>query len=166
MVHQLLPDSDPLLDQFAHDLASARASSYPLLFAVYRLAQPEVDAEVVLLDALANSVGYNALGSGWVEVPRRMAAKILTQIIGSELAYPEQVVPRERATELATRFLALFPKGARYYTNGAISGDFAVYDLQGAELLGWRSLSAAPFDNGIVALGSGRIAMLWAEDAP
>jgi hypothetical protein len=95
-----------------------------------------------------------------------MAAKILTQIIGSELAYPEQVVPRERATELATRFLALFPKGARYYTNGAISGDFAVYDLQGAELLGWRSLSAAPFDNGIVALGSGRIAMLWAEDAP
>ncbi len=166
MVYHLLPDSDSRIDQFADDLAAARASSYPLLFAVYRLAQPEGEAELLLLDALATSVGYNALGSGWVEVPRRMAAKILTQIIGSELAYPEQVVPRDRATDLATRFLALFPKGARYYTNGAISGDFAVYDLQGAELLGWRSLSAAPFDNGIVALGSERIAMLWAEDAP
>lgn len=165
-MHQLLPDSDPLLDQFAADLEVARASSYPLLFAAYALAASEVDAEVLLLDAIAHSVGYNTLGSGWIEVPRRIATKILTQIIGSELAYPEQVVPREQAMDLAMRFLDLFPKGARYYTNGAISGDFAVYDLQGAELLGWRSLSAAPFDNGIVALGSGRIAMLWAEDAP
>jgi hypothetical protein len=166
MTHVLLPDDDPALAALERDLVQVRAPSYPLLFAAHRLTAPSAAASEVVLDALATAVGYNGLGAHWIEIPRRIAAKILAHIIGGELAYPAQVAPREQAEALATRFLARFPTGARYYTNGAISGDFAVYDSQGNEVLGWRSLSAAPFDNGVIALGGGRIAMLWAEDAP
>jgi hypothetical protein len=165
MALDLQPDHDPALDDLARALEQAREPSYPLLFAARRLVS-DIHAPVEVLDALAAAVGYSSLGAGWIEVPRRIAAKILAHVIGGELAYPEEVVPREQAEALAARFLALFPAGAHYYTNGAISGDFAVYDTQGGEVLGWRSLSAAPFDNGVVALGGGRIAMLWAEDAP
>jgi hypothetical protein len=165
MPPELLPDHDPALDDLAHALDQAREPSYPLLFAARRLAG-DAHAPDEVLDALAEAIGYQALGPGWIEVPRRIAAKILAHVIGGELAYPEEVIPREQAEALAARFLALFPAGARHYTNGAISGDFAVYDNQGGEVLGWRSLSAAPFDNGVIALGGGRVAILWAEDAP
>lgn len=162
---QLLPDPDPAVDALARDLERARAPSYPLTFAVRRLAtSPAVPA--VVLDALAAELGYHGLGDAWVELPRRIAAKLLAQLIGGELAYPEEVMPREQAEALSGRFLALFPQGARYFTNGAVSGDFAIYDSGGQEVLGWRSISAAPLDNGLIALGGERIAMLWAEDAP
>lgn len=166
MPPELLPDNDPALDELARDLERARAPSYPLLFAAQRLATPDPDAPTAALDALAASVGYTGLGAGWIEVPRRIAAKILGHLIGGELAYPAEIVPPAQAEALAGRFLALFPAGSRHYTNGAISGDFAVYDATGGEVLGWRSLSAAPLDNGVIALGGGRVAMIWAEDAP
>lgn len=162
---QLLPDDDPAVGALASDLERARKASYPLTFAVRRLAPPEA-APIAALDALAAELEYQPLGEGWIEVPRRIAAKLLAQVIGGELAYPEQVVPPADAETLAGRFLALWPSGTRYFTNGAISGEFAVYDMQGEEVLGWRSLSEAPFDNGVAATGGGRVALLWAEDAP
>jgi hypothetical protein len=159
------PDAEPALNDFARDLERVREPSYPLTFAVQRLAAPAADVHAAL-DAVAAAAGFQGIGSGWVEVPRRIAAKILAHLIGGELAYPAEVVPRAQAEELAGRFLALVPSPARYFTNGALSGDFAVYDLQGGEVLGWRSLSEAPYDNGIIAIGAERAAMLWAEDAP
>jgi hypothetical protein len=33
-------------------------------------------------------------------------------------------------------------------------------------VLGWRSISAAPYDNGVIALAGDRVGLLWAEDAP
>jgi hypothetical protein len=162
---ELLPDNDPAVGALIRDLERAREPSYPLTFASHRLAAPADDAHPTL-DAVVAAAGFQGLGAGWVEVPRRIAAKILAHLIGGELAYPEEVLPRERAEELAGRFLALVAPPARYFTNGALSGDFAVYDLQGEEVLGWRSLSEAPYDNGVIALGADRVAMLWAEDAP
>jgi hypothetical protein len=162
----LLPDPDPALEVFADDLERAREPSYPLTLDVRRHAGPPPDEPAPALDALAEALGYRALGDGWVEVPRRIAAKVLLHVIGGELAYPEEVVPRPEAEALAGRFLALFPEGSRYFTNGAVSGDFAIYDRAGAEVLGWRSLSEAPLDNGVAALGGGRVGLLWAEDAP
>ncbi|PDW03242.1 hypothetical protein [Candidatus Viridilinea mediisalina] len=166
MAPPLLPDDDPLLIEFARELASARATSYPLLLASYCCTTPNPAEATATLDAVAAAVGYQGLGAGWIAVPRRIAAKLLTQIIASELAYPTEVLPREQAEALAGRFLGRFAQNARYYTNGAISGEFAVYDAQGNEVLGWRSLSSAPFDNGVVALDQQRVALLWAEDAP
>lgn len=162
---ELLPDRDPAVAAFERELDRAREPSYPLTFAAWRLGSLPDDPRAVA-DAMAVAAGYTGLGASWVEVPRRIAAKILAHVIGGELAYPEEVVPAERAEELTARFLALLPERSRYFTNGAISGDFAVYDLAGGEVLGWRSLSEAPFDNGVVAVGGERVLLLWAEDAP
>ncbi|HMQ33104.1 MAG TPA: hypothetical protein PKD53_20400 [Chloroflexaceae bacterium] len=163
---ELLPDPDPALAALARDLERAREPSYPLTLELRRMAADAPDDPAPALDALAAEAGYRGLGAGWVEVPRRIAAKILLHVVGGELAYPEEVVPRERAEALAERFLALFPAGARFFTNGAVSGDFAIYDRAGDEVLGWRSLSEAPLDNGVAAIGGGRVGLLWAEDAP
>lgn len=162
---ELLPDRDPAAAALERDLDRAREPSYPLTFAARRLAAPADEARAVA-DAVADAAGYAGLGAAWVEVPRRIAAKILAHIIGGELAYPEEVVPAARAEELSARFLALLPQGSRYFTNGALSGDFAIYDLGGAEVLGWRSISEAPFDNGVIGVGGDRALLLWAEDAP
>jgi hypothetical protein len=162
---ELLPDRDPAAVSFERDLDRAREPSYPLTFLARRLAAPAEDARAVA-DVVAAAAGYTGLGAGWVEVPRRIAVKILAHVIGGELAYPEEVVPAERAQELAARFVGLLPDGSRYFTNGALSGDFAIYDLAGGEVLGWRSISEAPFDNGVVGVGGDRALLLWAEDAP
>ncbi len=161
----LLQDTDHAIDDLLRDLDAARATSYPLVLSVYRLAAPS-EAPHATLDALAVVEGYKGLGGNWVEVPRRIAAKIVAQLIASDLAYPTDVVKPAAAEELAGRFLALFQAGARYFTNGACSGPFAVYDIAGEEVLGWRSISAAPFDNGVIGLAADRVGMLWAEDAP
>ncbi len=164
-VPRLLPDTDPAVAALAHDLERARATSYPLTFAVARLAGEPAEPAAAL-DALAAELGYRGLGAAWIELPRRIAARLLVQLISSELAYPAEVVARAQAEALAQRFLALVPPGARFFTNGAVSGEVAVYDSQGEAVLGWRSISEAPLDNGLVALGGGRVAILWAEDAP
>ncbi len=161
----LLPDNDPAIDALARDLDRARESSYPLTFAVRRLSAAPAHPAAAC-DALAAELGYQGLGEHWVELPRRIAAKLLTHLIGGELAYPTQVVPPAQARDLANRVLDLVPRGARYFTNGAISGDFALYDVHGQEVLGWRSISTAPLDNGLIIVGAGRIALLWAEDSP
>lgn len=163
---ELLPDPDPALAALARDLERAREPSYPLTLELRRLAAAAPDDAAPALDALAAEAGYRGLGAAWVEVPRRIAAKILLHVVGGELAYPAEVVPRERAEALAERFLALFPAGARFFTNGAVSGAFAIYDRAGEEVLGWRSLSEAPLDNGVAAIGGGRVGLIWAEDAP
>ncbi|MFV9503096.1 MAG: hypothetical protein AB4911_00880 [Oscillochloridaceae bacterium umkhey_bin13] len=158
-------DTDPALEALVDELDHVRRNSYPLTCAVARWLGPELD-HWIKLDALSQSLDFNGLGANWIELPRRSAAKLLSQIIGGELAYPTEVVPREEADALAARFLALFPSGARYFTNGAVSGELAVYDLAGEPVLGWRSLSAAPFDNGVAVVAPGRVGLLWAQDAP
>jgi hypothetical protein len=164
-MEMLLPDTDRAIEELLDDLDDARAESYPLLLSVRRLGAPPADPAAAL-DALAVAEGYTGLGQHWVEVPRRIAAKIAAQLIASELAYPTEVVEQAAADELAGRFLALFGQGARYFTNGACSGPFAIYDTAGSEVLGWRSISAAPFDNGVIGLSADRVGMIWAEDAP
>lgn len=161
----LLPDAERAIAALQDDLDAARAASYPLLLSVRRLSAP-ADEPFAALDALAEEEGYSGLGGNWVEVPRRIAAKILAHLIASELAYPTEVVEQEQAEALAGRFLGLFGQGARYFTNGALSGPFAVYNSAGEEVLGWRSISAAPLDNGVAVLSAERVGMIWAEDAP
>ncbi|WP_129632248.1 hypothetical protein [Candidatus Oscillochloris fontis] len=162
----LFPDTDPSLPTLLDALDAARGESYPLLLSMRRLRGDMLPTATEILDALAREEGYQPLGANWIEVPRRIALKILTHLIASELAYPTEVVTTEQATDLATQFLTLFNPPARYFTNGACSGPFAVYDLAGEEVLGWRSLSAAPFDNGVIVVNAERVGMLWAEDAP
>ncbi|EFO81120.1 hypothetical protein OSCT_1043 [Oscillochloris trichoides DG-6] len=162
----LFTDTDPAIPALLDAIDAARNESYPLLLSMRRLGADAPPNPTDILDALAREEGYQPLGTNWIEVPRRIALKIATHLIASELAYPTEVVETEPATDLANQFLSLFNPPARYFTNGACSGPFAVYDLAGGEVLGWRSLSAAPFDNGVIVVSAERVGMLWAEDAP
>lgn len=161
----LLAADDPAVATLGRDLERARRESYTLTYEVCRLSRPVSEPEEAL-DALAADLEFQTLGPNWIEIPRRIAAKLLTQLIASELAYPEEVVAGEEAAELAARFLALFPSGARYFTNGAVSGETAIYDVDGNEVVGWRSLSEADLDNGVIALSADLVGMIWAEDSP
>ncbi len=161
----LLATNDRDVATLARDLERARKASYTLTFEVCQLSAPVAEPEQAL-DALAADLEFHPLGPHWIEIPRRIAVKLITQLIASELAYPEEVVPAEQAAELAARFLALFPAGARYFTNGAVSGETAIYDVDGNEIVGWRSLSEAELDNGVIGLSADRVGMIWAEDSP
>ncbi|WP_322510884.1 hypothetical protein [Chloroflexus sp.] len=161
----LLPETDPAIEGLWVAIETARAQSYPLTGAAFRLTRPP-QTPYEALDAAARELDFYPLGQHWIEVPRRIALKIATHIIAHDLAYPDEIVPAAQATELAGRVLALLGARARYFTNGAVSGDFAVYDVQGNEVIGWRSLSEAPFDHGLFALDDRLVIVLWAEDAP
>jgi hypothetical protein len=161
----LITDNDPAIAAFGRDLERARHTSYPLTFDLCRLTVA-VAEPAQALDTLTADLGLGTLGANWIAIPRRIAAKLLTHLIASELAYPTDVVPSELAADLASRFLAFFPSETRYYTNGAVSGETAIYDLDGNEVLGWRSISEAELDNGVIALAADRIGIIWAEDSP
>ncbi|NJN17216.1 MAG: hypothetical protein HC822_13535 [Oscillochloris sp.] len=162
---ELLDAEDKLFTALVRDIDRARAESYELMLALRSYKPAAADATAVV-DALIRELGYRELGAGWIEIPRRIAAKMIAGLIGFDLAYPDEIVPSEQATDLATRFLEFFPAGTRYFTNGACSGEFAVYDLAGEAVLGWRSISEAPLDNGVVAVNETVVGIVWAEDAP
>ncbi|MBO9349333.1 hypothetical protein [Chloroflexus sp. MS-G] len=158
-------ETDPEIEGLWVAIETARAESYPLIGAAFRLYRPPSDPYTVL-DAVARELDFQPLGKHWIEVPRRIALKIATHIIAHDLAYPDEIVPEVQATELARRVLALLDAKARFFTNGAVSGNFAVYDIHGNEVVGWRSLSEAPLDHGLFAFDERRVVVLWAEDAP
>ncbi len=158
-------ETDPAIAGLWMAIETARVQSYPLTGAAFRLTRPP-QTVTEALDAVAQELDFQPLGEHWIEVPRRIALKIATHIIAHDLAYPDEIVPKAQASELAGRVLALLGPRARYFTNGAVSGDFAIYDVHGNEVVGWRSLSEAPFDHGIIALDEQRVVVLWAEDAP
>ncbi|WP_298819670.1 hypothetical protein [Chloroflexus sp.] len=161
----IILDTDPTIEGLWVAIETARAQSYPLTGAAFRLTRPP-QTPFEALDAAARELDFQPLGERWIEVPRRIALKIVTHIIAHDLAYPDEIVPTTQATELAGRVLGLLGTRARYFTNGAVSGDFAIYNIHGEEVVGWRSLSEAPFDHGIIALDEQRVVVLWAEDAP
>lgn len=161
----LILETDPAIEGLWVAIETARAQSYPLTGTAFRLTRaPQTPYEA--LDAAARELDFQPLGPHWIEVPRRIAVKIATHIIAHDLAYPDEIVPTAQASELAGRVLALVGPQARYFTNGAVSGEFAIYDMHGNEVIGWRSLSDAPFDHGLFALDDRRVIVLWAEDAP
>jgi hypothetical protein len=165
-LYGLRPDDDPALAALVHDLEEARAESYPLTAAGYLHQRPEDSDPRGMCDLIAADLGFLPLGAHWIEVPRRVAHKILLHIISEDLAYPTEVVGEEEAEDLAQRLLAAYPSGGRFFTNGAVSGAVALYDKDGNEVVGWRSLSEAPLDHGLIAIGPTRALIVWAEDAP
>ncbi len=160
------PADDPEVEQLAATLDQARDGN-PLLFDILRLhcddagAQPGYPA---LLDACVALFDYTGLGADWIELRRGIARKLLIHVLHEGLAYPEAMMDLELAEACAERFLEFFPPGTRYFTNGTCSGEAAIYTLDGRQVLGWRPISSATFDNGVIAVSPDRIGIVWAED--
>ncbi|MFP4438772.1 MAG: hypothetical protein ACLFVO_16140 [Chloroflexaceae bacterium] len=163
------PADDPEVEQLAAAIDQARDGN-PLLFDVLRLnrddagdagEQPDYPA---LLDAFVALFDYTGLAAHWIELRRGIARKLLIHVLHEGLAYPEEMMDKETAEACAERFLEFFAPGTRYFTNGTCSGEAVIYTLAGQQVLGWRPISSATFDNGVIAVSSDRIGIVWAED--
>jgi hypothetical protein len=113
----------------------------------------EVAAEFGLAPDLASYKEIDAASA------RRLAELVLNQ----DMAYNAEIMPADRAAELAGRFLAQFgTDGVRYYTNGTF------HEPRGPKLTwsgaGWDPVTEATFDTGVLVLGPGCSGCLWVED--
>lgn len=160
------PEPDPLIDQLCTAMLTA-AGDYPLFVDIQQLTVAAGGDDLdyhPILDAFVSQYEYTGLGDYWIEVPRRIARKILLHVLSESLAYPEAVMDPAEAEQFSAHFLDLFDPGSRFFTNGTCSGETAVYTTTGEEVLGWRSMSESTFDNGIIAANPQRVGIVWAED--
>lgn len=110
------------------------------------------------IDSFVGRYKLAGIGDAWVEVSQDVAQQHLAEVLHRGLAYNGELIPRQRAAELASAFLAMFP-GGRYFTNT----EDAPYDAKQSSH-GWDPITQATFDTGIVALRGNEIGMIWLED--
>jgi hypothetical protein len=104
---------------------------------------------------LAAAFGLLAEADYYREIDAATAQVILARLVGRDMAYGVEVVPADRASELAARFLAQFGSGSRFFTNG---------DWHRDDPAEWEAVTEATFDGGVLALGGRRSGCLWVED--
>lgn len=132
-----------------------------------RTLPPDVDTQGIyvapVLDAFARALGLSGLSSAWTIVHRTAARTVLVRVLTRDLALNAPIMSREDGERLADRFLQYFPAPTRFFSNTAVSDES---DLEGEDTWtgSFSGLSEATFDTGIVALGEGRIGMLWVKD--
>lgn len=116
-----------------------------------------------VLDAFAHELGLSGLSSSWTIVRRSAARGLLVRILTRDLALNAPVMSREDGERLADRFLQFFPSPTRFFSNTPVSDES---ELEGEDTWtgSFQAISEATFDTGIVALGDGRIGMLWVKD--
>ncbi|MHC4660455.1 MAG: hypothetical protein ACYS8W_02080 [Planctomycetota bacterium] len=124
-----------------------------------------VDPEDVseLLDAFTSQQGFKDIGEAWIEVSRNTAVRILIHALSKGLAYGMIFMEKEEAGEIAEKFLNLFREGSHYFCNGdCVVG--SVKTVDGKTVPGFKPITKATLDTGVIALDSDHIGMLWAWD--
>lgn len=106
------------------------------------------------LDAAVKKQGLHPLGKAWREVSLKTAREILRRVLCYDMAYNGKQMSNYRADTLIKRFLSLTDVPRRYFTNGMFEPDYG----------GWKPLTDATFDTGILCVSEKRLALLWVED--
>ena len=105
-----------------------------------------------LVNSFVNSLGMKP-SRNWEILDFYKAQKGLVNVLNRDLAYNEEVMPLDKASEIANKFLCLFDrKNSNYFSNWRLSGH------------SWDPLTEATFDTGIIVLDNNRIGILWFED--
>jgi hypothetical protein len=112
---------------------------------------------------LAAEFGLAGDPTHYKEIDGNSARRLARLVLNQDMAYNSEIIPADRAAELADRFLAQFgTDGVRYYTNGTF------HEARGTGLTwsgaGWDPVTAATFDTGILVIGSRCSGCLWVED--
>ena len=115
------------------------------------------------VDRLVQAHGFRAIATEWQEISAADAQAIVTTLLHRDLAYDEEIMPLDIASDLATQFLDLAPEPQSFFTNGDWSMNV---DGKGspASLAAFDPISDATLDSGVVCLGDGRAALLWVQD--
>jgi len=106
---------------------------------------------------IANAFGLSTDSKTYNEIDAETACHILTEILHSDLAYNSEIMPLQKAAELASRFLKQYPeRDCRFFTNGSL--------FLKANVKSWNPATDATFDTGVIVLGPNNSGCLWVED--
>jgi hypothetical protein len=112
---------------------------------------------------LAAEFGLASEPACYREIDADSARRLVRLVLNQDMAYNANIIPRDRAVELADRFLAQFgTDDVRYYTNGAF------HETRGPKLgapsASWNPVTTATFDTGVLVIGPRCSGCLWVED--
>jgi hypothetical protein len=115
------------------------------------------------LPELAREFGLADAPASYREISADQANRLVRLVLSQDTAYNSEVMPANRAAELADRFLAQFGgNGVHYFTNGNF------HEAPGPKLLWtgvqWNPVTTATFDTGVLVIGPKCSGCLWVED--
>ena len=113
------------------------------------------------------TIGPDWRGAGWNELTHEEAVRSLTYLLSQGMAYGTPRREFAAAREGAIAFLSLFGSESRLLSNTDM--DRSLLPDGSVPPSGWgygsgRSLTPATFDAGVVAVGAGRMGLLWFTD--
>lgn len=116
---------------------------------------PDLD-EAAAVNALVQERWWHFNGKGKLDevADEGWVFDQLTWLFGTTMAYDTVLMPRERAAELAARFVALIPEPRRWFTNHQGFPDPTA----------WNPATDFTFDAGYVATAEGRAWIAWFTD--
>lgn len=137
-----------------------------------------VPTEQVLDNLLTSAVGplrgATPAGGGWGagpddaragdldEIDTAQAHQLLVSVLHRDLAYDSEIVPHQRARELAAALLATIAADARWWTNGDIG--LITRPVRSGPSGSWHPLTTATFDTGVIGIGIDHILIAWFMD--
>jgi hypothetical protein len=134
---------------------------------------PRTDSELTAaLNAFLVELGLPETGpdwreAGWYELHHEEAVRLLTYLLSWTMAYDMPKREPAAAREGALAFLSLFGPDSRVLTRSTL---YTVLLPDGSPPAGGlsyssgSSLTGATFENGVVAVGAGRMGLLWCTD--
>ncbi|WNG50329.1 hypothetical protein F0U60_44015 [Archangium minus] len=134
---------------------------------------PQTDSELTAaLNAFFVELELPELGldwreEGWHELHHEEAVRLLTYLLSQTMAYDMPKREHPEAREGALSFLSLFGPDSRVLTNSTL---YTVLLPDGSPptsglcYSSGASLTSATFEGGVVAVGAGRMGLLWFTD--
>jgi hypothetical protein len=115
------------------------------------------------ISELAAEFGLAGDPANFREIDTHTARRLAQLVLNRDMAYNAEIIPADRAAELADQFLAQFgTDGVRFYTNGTF------HEARGPKLTwagaSWDPVTAATFDTGVLVIGPRCSGCLWVED--
>lgn len=94
------------------------------------------------------------------EVSAGHAQVVLETLLWKDLAYRAEVMPQQRAQDLAREFvISHTDPGTKFFINA----DWSLY-IKESNGFSFTGLTESTFDGGVVALGGGFASCVWVED--
>src|SRR5262245_44035349 len=116
------------------------------------------------LPALAREFGLRDDPASYREIDESAARRLLQLILHRAMAYNAEIMPAERAAQLADQFLGQFGRGAQFFTNGDFHEPLRRVSESVWSGASWHPVTNATFDTGVLVIGPQCSGCLWIED--
>ena len=115
------------------------------------------------ISELAAEFGLASDAACYTEIDSSAARRLVRMILNQDLAYNYEIIPNDRAAELADRFLDQFGiEGVKFYSNGNFHEARRSKVTQSGT--SWNPATDATFDTGVLICGPMVSGCLWVED--